>query len=100
VAEPGIAPGALALPDGVEHVRSTPPFDADTVPAGLLGAHQTAEGVWGRLVVEAGSVDLVFEDEGPGTATVVAGASAAIPPGRPHHVVPGADARFRVEFHR
>ena len=34
------------LPAGLDHYKSTPVFDQDTVPAGLRRAHSTAAGVW------------------------------------------------------
>ncbi len=88
------------LPDDVELVRVTPWFDARSVPSGLLAAHRVADGVWGRLVVDAGSVVFVF-DERPGPPrTLRAGDTQVIPPGQPHHIRPDGGARFRVEFHR
>lgn len=89
----------MALPDGVERLRTTPVFTAQSVPAGLLAAHRVATGVWGRLVVEAGFVTFVREDTGerrrlgPGEAQV-------IEPDLLHHVEPDDEARFVVEFHR
>ena len=68
------------LPDGLELTRTTKVFDNDTAPAGLLKAHQVAEGVWARLVMHSGSV--------------------VIPPQRLHHVVLGEPATFVVEFYR
>lgn len=87
------------LPAGVALVRTTPEFDATSVPAGLLRTHRVASGVWGRLVVTEGEMTLVFEDDGS-PVRLCAGEASVIPPGRPHHVEPGDDARFRVEFHR
>ncbi|WP_088287877.1 DUF1971 domain-containing protein [Kineosporia sp. A_224] len=89
-----------ALPDGAEHVRTTPDFDARTVPAGLLRAHRVADGVWGRLVVRAGTVVFRFEDEPDTPVTVTAGGHVVIPPGRLHHVEPDDGAGFAVEFYR
>ncbi|MFV0307812.1 MAG: DUF1971 domain-containing protein [Desertimonas sp.] len=88
------------LPDGLEHVRTTDEFTVQSVPAGLLRAHRVAEGVWGRLVVRAGVVTLVFEDDPNTSVVVAAGGRAVIAPGRPHHVEPDDDAVFAVEFHR
>ncbi|MBK6873387.1 MAG: DUF1971 domain-containing protein [Kineosporiaceae bacterium] len=87
------------LPDDVEFVRVTPTFDEHTVPAGLLAAHQVAAGVWGRLVVHAGAVRFVFEDDGE-AHDLVAGATVAIPPQRRHHLELTGPVRLAVEFHR
>jgi tellurite resistance-related uncharacterized protein len=97
-----VNPWPVELPDGLELVRTTPRFDNDSVPAGLLGSHQVAEGVWGRLVVHSGS--LVFHAEADastgGSWRVASGDTVVIPPGRPHHLVLDEPAEFVVEFHR
>lgn len=90
----------LRLPDGVELVRSTPVFDEHSVPAGLLAEHRVADGVWGLLVVEAGSVRFVFEDGEARPAMIGAGDTQVIPPGRPHHLELDDPVTFHVEFHR
>lgn len=100
-------PAVLELPDGLEHARTTPTFDQDSVPAGLLDAHRTGAGVWGRLVVATGSVRFAFqaegEDEAEGgadTRQLLAGDRQVIPPERPHRVILDGPATFAVEFHR
>ena len=90
---------ALGVPAGCTLVRSTPEFTAETVPAALLSAHRVASGIWGRLVVEAGTVLYVLERSG-GSRRLGAGEHQVIEPDVPHHVEPGEGARFRVEFHR
>jgi len=92
--------GELTLPDAVTYVRSTPEFNAATVPAGLLQAHQVAERVWGRLVVSEGSVDFTFEDTPEESMTITAGGMQVIPPSRPHHITVHEHTRFHIEFHR
>lgn len=87
------------LPAGVELVRTTPEFEASSVPAGLLRSHRIAERVWGRLRVTRGTLTLVFEDDAS-SVRLHAGDAVVIPPDRPHHVEPGVAARFSVEFHR
>lgn len=89
----------LTLPDGVALVRTTPVFTIETVPAGLLRAHQVAPGVWGRLKVEAGTVTFAQESTGE-SRVVAAGEAQVIEPEALHHVEPSPDARFAVEFHR
>lgn len=87
------------LPDGVDLVRRTDTFTDETVPAGLRRAHRVATGVWGRLVVEAGSVTYVEEASGA-RRTLGVGERQVIAPDTPHHVEPGPGAGFHVEFHR
>ncbi|WP_040491835.1 DUF1971 domain-containing protein [Ilumatobacter nonamiensis] len=88
------------LPAGMALQRTTPTFDEHTTPAGLRSAHQVATGVWGRLVVESGSLGFVFEDAGDELRTLSAGEHQVIPPARPHRVVIDGPVRFAVEFHR
>jgi|AACY02.9.fsa_nt_gi tellurite resistance-related uncharacterized protein len=90
---------SVRLPAGVELARTTPEFTAASVPAGLLSAHQVADGVWGRLRVLAGAVVYVVEVTGQ-RRTITAGGAQVIEPGLVHHVEPASDARFVVEFHR
>jgi tellurite resistance-related uncharacterized protein len=89
----------LALPDGVALARTTPEFSSETVPAGLLSAHRTAEDVWGRLAVLAGEVTFRLEDTGE-SRRLVAPAMQVIEPGVLHHVALSSDALFQVEFYR
>ena len=87
------------LPRGLTLTRTTPRFDAETVPAGLLNAHRVADGVWGVLRVEAGSLTFVVETTGS-RRVLHAGDQQVIPPTVLHHVELGPDAAFRVEFWR
>ncbi len=92
------------LPDGAVLVRTTPEFDADSVPRGLLRAHRVAAGVWGRLVVRDGSIAFGFDDgddDDPSRVEVVvcAGGDQVIAPERPHHVRIIGPVRFVIEFH-
>ena len=89
----------LTLPDGVVLVRTTPTFDATSVPAGLRQAHRVATGVWGLLRVLDGEVVFVMETTGE-RRTVAAGEEQVIPPDADHHVEPSAEARFEVAFYR
>ncbi|MFN0090530.1 MAG: DUF1971 domain-containing protein [Acidimicrobiales bacterium] len=91
---------ADVLPPGLELTRTTPTFTEETVPAGLLAAHRTAPEVWGRLVVERGSLTFRFEDAPGAPIPVAAGGHVVIPPGRPHHVELDGPVAFAVEFHR
>lgn len=88
------------LPEGVVLVRTTDVFDNHTVPKGLLRAHQVARDVWGRLVVHAGTMGFVFEDEADAPISLGAGDTMVIPPQRPHHVELDGPVSFAVEFHR
>lgn len=90
----------LALPESVVLVRTTDRFDAASVPKGLLRSHRVAPRVWGRLIVDEGAVEFVFEDAPTEPITVEAGSHQVIPPGRAHHIRPDQHARFAIEFHK
>lgn len=89
------------LPTGLEPVRTTPVFDRDTVPKGLLAAHRIASGVWGKLVVHSGSLLFRFEDHPGDSRLVPSGEYVVIPPDRPHRVeLDDGPVSFSIEFHR
>lgn len=90
------------MPSGLRLVRTSPVFDEESVPAGLLGEHRVAAGVWGRLVVRSGALRFVFDGDGDGppAQTVAAGASIVIPPERIHHLELLGPVTFVIEFHR
>lgn len=94
------------LPDGLDKLRSTPTWDAETMPAGLRSEHRLAAGIWALLVVEEGEVR--FRSRalagGPLTGgtdvTVVAGGAQAVPPEAPHTVELGPGTRFHLDILR
>ena len=90
------------LPDGLTTLGRAGPWDQDSLPAGLLRAHRTAEGRWGRLRVHDGAVDFQFESEGAPPAPVLhlgRGSEQPIPPGAPHRLIPtGEPFRLELEF--
>ena len=43
------------IPENFEHYKSTPVFNETSIPAGLLKAHKTKEGAWGKIVVLSGN---------------------------------------------
>lgn len=99
VPEPVDVPlAAVELPAGLTPTRTTPEFNAGTVPTGLLAAHRVADGVWGLLRVVAGEVVFVLEESGV-QRSMTTGTTQVIQPGVYHHVELSADARFVVEFH-
>jgi len=92
-----------ALPPGLVSYKRTAVFTEASVPAGLLGDHQTKEGVWGLIHVEQGQVVYCITD--PRRKACERTLSPADPPGvvEPtiaHHVRPTGDALFWVEFFR
>lgn len=88
------------LPHCLKPQKETPLFSEHSVPAGLLRSHQLRAGTWGQIVVEAGRVHYVLEDEGGRTFVLHPGVVGVVAPERPHHVRPQHAARFRVRFLR
>jgi len=92
--------GQRRLPDRASVYKRTPSFDAGTVPRGLLRDHDTAKGVWARVVVEVGIVRVHFHAPLDEVALGTPSAPVVVPPQLRHHVVLEAEARFHVEFLR
>ena len=88
------------LPVTVSSYKRTPEFTNETVPKGLVNAHQTKEGTWGKIIVLEGTlpyrilepeieeVDLSPEKYGVVEPTVL------------HEVAPLNPVRFYVEFYQ
>lgn len=91
-------------PAGLHHHRTTPEFEADRVPAGLLRDHETRRGVWGRIVVLRGEVIYVAGAHRwhlkPGAGGSADDGAGVVVPEMKHHVEPRPGACFRVEFWR
>lgn len=87
------------LPTGATMYKSTPVFDDNTVPDGLLREHRTKAGTWGRIVVLQG--ELVYEAMEPDQARWVLNprVPGIIEPEMAHRIVLSGPVRFQVEFH-
>jgi len=83
--------------------KTTPVFTADTVPKALTRSHRTKPGVWGRITVVTGALDLTRFDK---TGAVIrhdaiwSGETAIVAPGEPHAVTLSDSASFSVTFLR
>lgn len=86
------------LPEQVEKYKETRVFTQSTVPRGLLADHQTAKGVWGRLVVLDGSLD--YTRTGMEPVLVTKDQPATIFPEELHHITCDRPVSFKVEFYR
>jgi tellurite resistance-related uncharacterized protein len=85
------------LPSAVAAYRSTPTFDESSIPAGLLRAHSTKPGVWGRIVVEQGELLYRILESGR-EQRLSPDLPGIIEPGVLHEVAVVGPVRFRVEF--
>ncbi len=89
-----------SLPDHVVHYKTTPEFNQDSVPAGLLRDHATAAGVWGRIVVREGGLRYVIDGPASEEHLLGPGTPGIVEPQVLHHVVAEGPVRFCVEFYR
>ena len=78
--------------------RSTPIFDAQTLPGALRREHRTKLGVWGVVRVLEGRLRLIYV-EPPGEAVVEPGRPGLLLPDQPHFVEPIGDMRMQVDFY-
>jgi tellurite resistance-related uncharacterized protein len=91
------------LPAGLCAYRRTGVFTQDTVPAALLKAHNTKDGVWALITVLEGELAYsVADPRRPASRRVL---TPGAPPGviEPtilHSVAPLGPVRFFVEFYR
>lgn len=88
------------LPPTVRHYSTSPVFTEITVPEKLTSLHRTKPGVWGRLVIEQGT--LRFIEPGPPERDIAVseGEEIIIAPEVPHRVAIAGPVRFLIEFHR
>lgn len=86
------------MPDTLRHVRTTPIWDHDTMPAGLRRAHRIAPGTWGRIVVSRGRLRFTAATTPAIRVQLREGETQAIPPGVDHQVEPLGAVGFVVEF--
>ncbi len=86
------------LPSGLAVYKTTPVFTEKTVPDGLLTDHITKPGVWGRIVVEDGT--LLYEVPAEGSYVLTPEEPGVVAPTVPHRVTPLGKVTFFVEFLR
>jgi len=88
------------LPPQCRSYKKTPVFTEDSVPAGLLKAHQTKPGTWGKIVVLDGK--LIYRILQPELETHVLDPDhpGVVEPEVLHEVEPLGEVTFYVDFHR
>ena len=87
------------LPVNVKPTRKTPEFNESSVPAGLLKAHKTKEGVWGKIVIVEGSLRYTITEPELEVLTLDANVPGIIEPNVLHEVDPIGSVRFFVQFY-
>ena len=88
------------LPDNVRHYKSTPEFTRETVPKGLLRAHQTKEGTWGKIVVLSGKLSYRILEPELKEIELSPDKFGVVEPTVLHEVEPLGEVCFYVEFYR
>ncbi len=86
------------LPNNITAYKRTPQFDENTVPAGLLKEHNTKEGVWALIHIEAGELEYVIKNTEKHTLSPEK--HGVVEPQVPHHIKALGKVSFFVEFYK
>ncbi len=85
----------------LETYRSLGPFDAATLPQGLLREHRLKAGSWARLTVLSGAIDFHWDDGSERAPEhLEAEGSLLVPPQVPHHLEIGGPFILTLDFKR
>jgi len=84
------------LPQGLLVVCSSPEWDEQTMPVGLLRSHRIENGMWGRLSVSQGELQYTARREPALDVVLGSGAVQAIPPEVKHDIRPLGQVRFSI----
>jgi tellurite resistance-related uncharacterized protein len=88
------------IPVSAKAYKKTPEFTEDTVPAGLLRAHQTKEGTWGKINVTEGQLRYRILEPEFEEVLLSSEMFGIVEPTILHEVEPMGKVRFHVEFFR
>jgi tellurite resistance-related uncharacterized protein len=88
------------LPANAVPYKKTDVFSDSTVPSGLLRAHSTKPGAWGKIVVLEGTLTYRILDPVIEEVRLSPERFGVIEPTIKHEVLPSVGVRFYVEFHR
>jgi tellurite resistance-related uncharacterized protein len=93
---------ASVIPAGLTVYKRTPEFNEETIPAGLLRAHSTKDGVWGCIrVLEGELLYRIVDARREKRETVLDPVQpGVVEPTILHFVQPRGATRFFVEFLR
>lgn len=87
------------LHESLNPVRRTPEFDEGSIPKGLLKAHQTKAGVWGKIVIIEGKLQYKINQPEEEITILDAEKFGVIEPVILHQVKPLGPVKFYVEFY-
>ncbi|MBM4244868.1 MAG: DUF1971 domain-containing protein [Deltaproteobacteria bacterium] len=88
------------LPVNSVPYKRTDVFTDSSVPSGLLRAHSTKPGAWGKIVALEGTLTYRILEPVMEEVRLSPGRHGVIEPTIKHEVVPTSGVRFYVEFHR
>lgn len=88
------------LPGTVTAYKRTPTFTETTVPKGLLKAHQTKAGTWGKIVVLEGHLAYRILEACVQEEHLSIDHFGVVEPEILHEVQPKGAVKFYVEFYR
>ena len=94
-----IAERGPPLPEDARPYRRIGPFEAESIPAGLLRRHDLKPDVWGELTIAAGRIRFCWDDETGGERLLVAGDVVLVPPRVPHHLEIDGPVTLSIAFH-
>lgn len=88
------------IPVNVTSYKKTPEFDESSIPKGLLKAHQTKEGVWGKIILTKGKLE--YKINGAESVIVILDKNnhGVVEPAILHEVKAIGDVKFYVEFYK
>lgn len=89
-----------SLPNNVNPTRRTPEFDEISVPKGLLKAHQTKVGVWGKIVILEGKLQYKINEPVEEITILDTDKHGVVEPTILHEVKPLGPVKFYVEFYK
>lgn len=87
------------LPKNLNPVRKTPEFNQESIPKGLLRAHQTKMGVWGKIVIIEGKLQYKINEPKEEVIILDSEKFGVIEPTILHEVKPLGSVKFYVEFY-
>lgn len=89
-----------SLPAELVAYKKTPSFTAESIPPGLLKAHQTKAGTWGSIVIISGSLLYRILEPKIEEITLTPTRYGVVEPTNLHEVEPCGPVEFYVEFFR
>jgi len=88
------------LPKNLSPYKRTEMFRQDSIPTGLLHAHSTKAGTWGKIVVLRGRLRYRILEPAVEEILLSPETAGIVEPTVPHEVEPIGEVEFYVEFHR